>query len=419
MANSLITPQKIALTAIELWKNSNAFVRSVTQEYVGEFARTGAKAGTSIRIRKPVDFIVQTGPTTTVQDVVESYTTLTVATQKNESFSFSSADLTMVIDDFTRRYIRPAVNNMAGAVAGDMMSVIEGQSSGWAATYDGSGNLLTPTMAAWLNAAANLTLNSVPDSQMLAVTHPSSMANSVATFSNLFNSQQRIGQQYENGVITHALGMDWMNEVTTLVHTTGTLAASGSTYTAGKGWSFGTVAGANQTGSTLTVAALTGTGTALKKGDIIRIAGVNAVNRITKADTGLLQTFVVTADVANGATSIPIYPALTPSNAGVAVPYQTVVSSPANSAVIYCVTAASVQYRKNLVFNPMAVTLAMVDLEGDLAGANVSRQTQDGISMRVASQWIFTTDQNPTRLDVLYGNAVLMPEWITTVADPV
>jgi hypothetical protein len=167
------------------------------------------------------------------------------------------------------------------------------------------------------------------------------------------------------------------------------------------------------------VAALTGTGTALKKGDIIRIAGVNAVNRITKADTGLLQTFVVTADVASGATSIPIYPALTPSNAGVPVPYQTVVSSPAASAVIYCVTAASVQYRKNLVFNPQAVTLAMIDLEGDLAGANVSRQTQDGISMRVASQWIFTTDQNPTRLDVLYGMAVLMPEWITTVADPV
>jgi hypothetical protein len=39
---------------------------------------------------------------------------------------------------------------------------------------------------------------------------------------------------------------------------------------------------------------------------------VNAVNRVTKQTTGTLRQFVVTADVATGATSIPIYPAIVP-----------------------------------------------------------------------------------------------------------
>jgi hypothetical protein len=413
VANSLITDQKIALAAIPLWKNTNALLNMVNQEYSSEFARTGAKAGQSIRIRKPVDYPVQTGPTTVVSDTIELNTTLTVATQKNVSMSFSSADRELSIDNFTDMFIRPAVNNLAGAVAGDLMMGAEGGSAVFAGKFDTNGVLQTPDMYTWLAAGAGIDLNSVPTPQKVAITHPFSMAASVSTFSNLFNSQSRIGQQYENGYITHALGFDWANDQTVRIHTTGTLAASGSTWTAGKGWSFGTVNGANQTGNTLTVTALTGT---LKQGDIIRVDGVNAVNRINKNDTGSLQTFTVTADVASGATSIPIYPAITP---GSGVAYQTVTASPANSAVIYSVTKASAQYRKNLVFHPKAITLAMVDLASDLAGAQQSRANLDGVSMRVASQYAFLTDQNPTRLDILYGLAFLMPEWIATVADPV
>jgi hypothetical protein len=413
MANSLITDQKIALAAIPLWKNTNAMLAMVNQEYTSEFARTGAKAGQSIRIRKPVDYPVQSGPTTTVSDTIELNTTLTVATQKNVSMSFSSADRELAIGEFTGMFIRPAVNNLAGAVAGDLMAGAEGGSAAFASKNDPTtGALITPDMFTWLAAGAAIDLNSVPTPEKVAITHPMSMAASVSTFSNLFNSQSKIGAQYDNGYITHALGFDWANDQTVRIHTTGTLATS-PTWVAGKGFSFGTVNGASQTGSTLTVTTTTGT---LKQGDMIRIAGVNAVNRINKTDTGSLQTFTVTADVASGATSIPIYPAITP---GSGVAYQTVTASPANSAVIYSATGPSSQYRKNLVFHPKAITLAMVDLASDLAGAQQSRANLDGVSMRVASQWAFLTDQNPTRLDILYGLAFLMPEWVATVADPV
>lgn len=415
MANAFITNQKIALLTIPLFRNTNAMLNWVNNEYVDEFAQSGAKAGYSVRIRKPVDFNVLSGPTAVFQDIVENYTTLTVATQKNVPFSISSADRTMQIDKFTERYIRPAVNNLAGQVAGDLMAGAEGGASSWSAKYDGSGNLVLPDQGTWLNAKAVLQKQSIETQQLAVIADPTSMANSVATFSTLFNSQSRLAAQYENGDITHAWGMDWMGDQTVIVHTTGTLAASGSAYTANKGWSFGTMNGANQTGSTLTVTALTGT---LKKGDIISIAGVNAVNRVNKNDTGTLQTFTVTADVASSATSIPIYPPLTPAVAG-NTQYQTVTNSPTTSAVLYCKTAASTQYRKNLVLHKKAVTFAMIDLEGQLAGADVSRANQDGLSLRVTTQYIIGSDQQGTRLDALYGLGYLMPEWIAVVPDPI
>jgi hypothetical protein len=70
---------------------------------------------------------------------------------------------------------------------------------------------------------------------------------------------------------------------------------------------------------------------------------------VTKATTGQLRQFVVTANVASGATSIPIYPAIIASSGGSAVQYQTVVNAPANAAAISLVNTAS-----PLFFNPGA-----------------------------------------------------------------
>lgn len=61
-----------------------------------------------------------------------------------------------------------------------------------------------------------------------------------------------------------------MQDQTVRAHTNGALAQSSAT-----------VNGASQTGLTLTVNALANT---LKAGDIITIAGVNAVNRLTRQD---------------------------------------------------------------------------------------------------------------------------------------
>jgi hypothetical protein len=203
-----------------------------------------------------------------------------------------------------------------------------------------------------------------------------------------------------------------MKDQTALLHTMGT-------------FSSGTVNGASQTGNTLIVNAITGS---FAQGDIINIAGVYAVNRITKQSTGVLRQFTVTAPVLTGATSIPIFPALIPGSSsyvaatGVgAVQYQTVTASPANGAAITfdaSTPTAGATYRKNIAFAPQAVTLAFADLEMPTKGVEeYARESYDSVSMRMLTGYMIGTDQLITRLDVLYGYLWVRPEWAVVVAD--
>ena len=156
----------------------------------------------------------------------------------------------------------------------------------------------------------------------------------------------------------------------------------------------------------------------LKKGDIITFPGAFAVNRVTKTTTGQLAQFAVTADVAGGATSIPIYPALIPASGGNPVAYQTVTASPTAGGTIVCLTNASETYRNNFIFHPLAVTLAIVPMEMPTRGVVESyRESQDGVSIRLISFYDGINDQMITRLDVLYGWKWVRPEWACRVPD--
>jgi hypothetical protein len=227
-------------------------------------------------------------------------------------------------------------------------------------------------------------------------------ARTVSSLAGLFNPQQKISDQYETGMITKdTLGFDWFDDQTIQIHTNGTFSAGG------------TVNGAGQTGNTLTVNAITGT---LNAGDIITIAGVFAINRLTGQSQGTLRQFVVTANVLTGATSIPIYPAIVPAPAA----FNTVTASPANGAVVALVLPASQSYRQNLAFYPEAFTLATADLEMPTSGVvEAARAEFDGCAMRMITAYDVMSDNLVTRLDVLYGFAAIRPEWSAIVADVV
>lgn len=405
MANSLLTIDMITREAVRLWKNSNAFIQNVDMQYDDSFAVGGAKIGDSLRIRLPNDFTVATGPALQVQDTAEQSTTLVLATQKHVDVSYSTQQRTMQLDDYSRRVLAPMVNNLTGAVAVDIMSGSEGGICNFVANQDMSGNILSPIASTYLNAGASLDLNSSPIANRKIVNSPRTEARVVAALSGLLNPAPAISRQYITGRMYDALGFIWMKDQTTITHTDGTLPQGSAT-----------VNGANQTGLTLTVNALSYT---LNIGDIITVAGVFAVNRITKQSTGELRQFAVTANVASGATSIPIYPALVPGSNGAAVQYQTVTVSPASGAAVNPVSGlgASAVYRKNFAYAPEAVTLATADLEMPKGVHEVAREQFDGVSMRMITDYFIGTDQLITRLDVLYGYLWIRPEWATVVAD--
>jgi hypothetical protein len=397
MSNSLLTISQITREALRLFKNSNAFLQNIDRQYDGEFGRAGAKIGSQLRIRLPNDFTVRTGATASPQDTNEQQQTLTVGTQKGVDVQFSSAERALSLDDYSRRILAPAVNNLAGAIAADVISGSEAIPN-VVGKFDGSGTLQTPDASTWLSAGAQLDLMSAPRGNRKIILDPLTQARTVSSLAGLFNPAAGISKQYASGTMMNALGYDWMADQTVIKHTTG---AYGT---------LATVNGASQTGSAITVSALNGP---LKKGDVISFAGVNSVNRVTKQDNGVLAQFTVTADVAAAATSIPIYPAMTPG----AVPFATVTASPANGAAITVVTKASVIYRKNFAFLPEAATMVTADLELPKGVHEAHREQQDGVSMRMVTAYNVSTDQFITRLDVLYGYLWVRPEWACVVPD--
>jgi hypothetical protein len=382
--------------AVRLFTQTNAFLRSVNRQYDDQFARSGAKIGNTLRIRLPNDYVVNTGPAITPQGTNEQNTSLTVATQANVPVSFGTAERTMSLDDYSERILAPAVNRLAAYVANDLMNVAASSCN----IVSKSNATASPDAGTWLQAGAVLDQNLSPKMDRKIIMDPITQARTVTSLAGLFNPQRKIADQYETGMLTtDTLGFDWLSDQTTQIHTNGTFSAGG------------TVNGAGQTGNTITVNAITGT---LNKGDIITFAGVNAINRLTGQSYGQLAQFVVTANVANGATSIPIYPAITPAPAA----FNTVTASPANGAAMALVLPASTSYRQNLAYYPEAFTLATADLEMPTQGVvEAARANFDDVSMRMITAYDIMSDNLITRLDLLYGYAAIRPEWACIVAD--
>lgn len=418
--NSLLTTSKITREAVRLFVNSNMFLRNVDRQFDSEFGAKGEKIGSQLRVRLPNDYTVTKGPAASVQDTTEQQTVLTMATQAHVDVSFSTADMLLSLDDFSERILDPEMNNLAGAVAVDVMSVVEQgfitlPSNGPAApliattggfcniayNVDGSGNLISPNSGTVLDAGAILSNNSARLNRRRVVQSPRTEARLVNSLSGLFNPATRISAQYESGQMKNALGFDFFMDQTVVNHTSGTMTT-------------GTVSTGSQTGYSLQVNAITGT---LNVGDIITIGGVNAVNRVTKQSTGELRTFVVTAPVANGGTTIGIYPAIIPAVGGNAVQYQTVAASPLANATVTNLLPAQT-YRKNAAYVPEAITMVTGNLPLP-RNVDAARAQYDGISMRMLNQYQVGTDQEIYRIDVLYGALAVRPEWGVIVADVV
>jgi len=412
--NQYLTIDMITAEAVMLFKNSNLFIMNMDTQYDDQFAVDGAKIGDTLRIRLPSDFIVTDGPAMQLQDNTQQFTSLTVSSQKNVATPYTTAERTMSIDRYSELVMAPMVNALCGKVASTIMRGSEGGVCNLVANTDGAGNIISPTMDQFTGANAVLDDQGASMLDRRCVQDPTSDARTVSSLAGLLNPSQEVSAQFRSGMMKSGLGYDrFFRDQTVIKHTTGTFSAGG------------TVNGGNQSTSTsggnITVNAITGT---LKKGDIVTFAGVNAVNRVTKDSLGTLRQFVVTADVANGATSIPIYPGLIASSTGVAggpeQQYQTVDASPLNGAAMTLVTPAGSVYRKSLAYTQKAVTMASADLVmPKKAVEEAARTSYDGVSMRMLTDYLPMTDQLATRLDVLFGFKYIRPEWLCVIADRV
>jgi hypothetical protein len=368
--------------------------RNVNRQYDDSFAIEGAKIGSTLRIRLPDRALVTDGAALQVQDDNEQFTTLTVASQKHIGVNFTSAELTMQLDDFAERVLKPRVSQLASSVDADVASVYKN-------IYNAVGTPgSTPsTSLVLLQAQQKLNEFATPMNTRYATVNPAANAGLVEGLKSLFNPTATISRQFKNGMMGEGvLGLDEINMSQSIVqHTTGVTPTSPIVATA-----------VSTQGATSLAISFTSGSPTFNVGDIFTIAGVYAVNPQTRQTTGALQQFVVTAPVtvsSSTTATLSISPAIyTPTNA-----LATVDSFPAASAALVFLGGSATAYPQNLVYHKDAITLATADLLLPQGVDMASRQVHNGISLRIVRQYDINNDRMPCRVDVLYGFAAIRP----------
>jgi len=395
MSNVLVTSSLVAKEALAILQNMLGFAKNVNRDWQDEFTgnqNRGYSPGQTINIKRPPRYTYRAGRVSVPQATTETTVPLTL-NQGGTDLAFTSFERTLSVQQFEQK--------MQAAVAA-VVNEIDRQGLDLArrATYNAVGTVGTyPTSQA--SALQILTqgqqkldeMAAPRDRQRSIVVNPAMNASIVQGLAGLFNSASTIGKQYQSGMFVDGLGLNVAMDQNVTRHSNGTAVINTNT-----------VSGASQTGSTLTTAALNGT---LTVGTVFTIAGVNAVNPQSRADTGSPQQFVVTAAAASGATSVSISPAITPTGA-----FQNVTASPANGATITILGAASASYDANVMYHKDAYTLAMVPMFEPLpnTGAKVMQMSDDGFTVKVTQFYDGVNDNNLMRLDVLFGWAATYPE---------
>lgn len=394
MANTILTRQEITREFLRLLINNLVAVRSINRQYDNQFAKSGGKIGSDLKIRLPNQYAIRTGATMSVQDTTQRSTTLTVANQIGVDVQFSSVELTLSLDDFSKNVLEPA----AATLGNEMDRLI-------CALYKdvfmsvGTPGTTPATAATILAAGQKLDEAGVPRTGRAMIVNPAANAALVDGMKGFFNPQGTLSDQFKKGTIGNAvLGFDTIGmDQNIATHTVGALGGTPL------------VNGASQTGSSLVTDGWTAAAAnRLKQGDVFTIAGVYAVNTMSKQSTGALQQFTVTADTASdaaGNATVPISPAIVASG-----PYQNVSGSPADNAALTVLGTAATQYPQNLAFHKDAFTLVTADLEMPPSGWDSHRETYENISIRYIRGFDIVNDKFPARFDILYGMKALRPE---------
>jgi hypothetical protein len=151
-----------------------------------------------------------------------------------------------------------------------------------------------------------------------------------------------------------------------------------------------------------------------RAGDVFTIAGVNAVNPISKQDTGVLQQFVVLAAAnsdGTGNVTLSIAPNLiNASGTNIGAAYQTVSALPADNAALTFIGTANTTYPQNLAFHENALALVTVPLELPDSAAFKARADWRGYSIRVVKDYDIDADEEIIRLDIMYGWKAIYPD---------
>ena len=340
------------------------------------------------------------------ESFTETYVPLVLNKQYNVGLNFTTSELMLNIDEFDDRVLKPAVATLANKIDFDGLALAT-----QVANFVGIPGVTPASAFTYLAAKTALDNNAAPiDNERSVTINSIAEAYIVDALKGLFHSGDQLEEQYMKGKMGTALSWDWYMDQNVYVQTVGAL---GGTPTVNLG---------GQTGATINITGASNSITNwLLQGDIVSFSGCQQTNPQNHQPTGVLQPFVVTANVSTsntGTATIPIFPAIVTSGA-----YQTVNASPINGATVYVYglsttstpaqsSIAGLTSPQNLGYHKDAFTVACVDLpvprNVELGARAADKQV--GFSVRILRNYDIYFDGLPTRLDVLYGWCAMRPE---------
>ena len=414
MANTLITPSKIAKEGLYQLKNHLVMANNVHREYKKEFS---GGQGSSVDIRKPVKFYTADGATRVNQDVEEKSTSVTIDQRKHVSWKFSTQDLTLSIEEYSERYIKPAIITLAQTVDSgghDLYKYV------WNSV--GTPGTTPANYAAVASAAQRLDEMAVNGDARKMVMNPAARYAVSGNQLTLDSVGTKGKSAYEKAMLGEVAMFETFSTANVKSHTVGVATGTPLVNGASQNVTYANATAGSTTGATsqslVTDGWTNSTTGILKAGDVFTIAGVYAVNPVPgEGTTGktvmpYLQQFTVLADADSGATTGPATLTISPAII-VSGPQQTVSAAPADDAAITVFGTAATAYPQNLGFHKNAFALVTCPLEMPDGAAWKAREESDGLSMRVVKDYDIDTDEDVIRLDILYGWDPIYPDLAT------
>lgn len=390
MPNQFITTQLVSNTALAMFANNSPYVMTGSRIYQDDFQSSGYKIGDTLQVRRQNNFIIGDGSTAVPQSIIETVEDITIAHQYHALIAYTIQDLSLRIEDFSRMFIQPAVQNIITQMERDISAAAEQELNfytGTAGTPINSFSTVDLAGAKLLEQGVNISSDSY---LAMTVRDGSSLKSALLNnFTPVFNEE--IVRQ---SAIGHLSYFDMFQSQNIVRH----IAGAGPTLHSGDTL---TVNGAVSSGNTIVLAGATASVTNyFLPGDLIQIAGVNSTNPLSRASTGQNMQFVVTQPAnssGGGAITLQVNPTIVSTSTS---PLQNVDNAVPSGAAVTVVPS----YNVNVAYPTRALDIVCPPLyKLQVPYSNVAIDPETGLSLTITQTGDILGYQNLMRLDILCG----------------
>jgi hypothetical protein len=415
MANTLSVIDMVTREALRIAHEKLSFIGTIDRSYDSSYAKSGAKIGDTLRVRNPNQYVRRKGSRVMdVQDQEETTQSVTVATQDGVDMKFNSAELSLSIDELSRRYIEPATAVLVSGIESDVLAGVT------KAVYQNTGTTTEVVGATDLDAIsqarAKLNQQLAPKDNNRCIQMDSVTMAAVATGQRaLFNDQGELSTLFREGYLGRFAGTNFYENDRTYAHT--------NSSDADVAWAVDDVTrlAAYTDADGLSVLNFDAMGTVVPTvGTTFTIADLYDCHPETKQKYAHLKQFTITAvgTVASNQADITFSPTIrtggAKQNCWISGGSASISDLEDNVTAQYG-AGGSLVYQSNLMYHRDAFTFVTADLPLMDDAIRCVRRVQDGLAIRVWQGSDIRNDELLLRMDILYGYKALRPEWACRV----